>query len=153
MDEQYQKLLGATYKYLSFRQRSEKEITDYLKKKKADKQIAQKIIESLKRQKFLNDEEFARAWVESRSKNKAWRVIKFELKQKGILDDLIDKYESRIKNQGQDKKNALFLAQKRVERFKNEPFQKAREKLFRFLSSKGYDYDTIKEVVDKILSK
>lgn len=153
MDEQYKKLLGATYKYLSFRQRSEKEIRDYLKKKKADNLLAEKIIDSLKRQKFLNDEEFARAWVESRSRNKAWRVIKLELKQKGISDEIIMNYDLRTKNQGQDKESALNLAQKRAERLKNEPFQKAQEKLFRFLSSKGYNYDTIKEVVDKILSK
>jgi regulatory protein len=89
--------------------------------------------------------------VQSRSKNKAWRVIKMELKQKGIAVDIIQSFEETTDKD--DIKSAFALAEKRAQRLKDEPLQKKKDKLFRFLSSKGFDYDVIKEAVDKILGK
>ena len=86
-----EKFYKAAFRFLSFRPRSEKEVKRLLKKKKCDELTSQRIIENLKEHKFLNDEEFARWWIEQRTfiKPKAWRVIKFELKQKGIAEEII----------------------------------------------------------------
>src|ERR1035437_11177164 len=91
MDD-FEKFYKASVRYLSFRPRSEKELRDYLKKKKCDDLTAKRILESLKRDRFINDEEFVRWWVEQRTllKPKAVRVIKYELKQKGISDEIYD---------------------------------------------------------------
>src|SRR5438067_1257740 len=74
------KLMERMYGLLGRRQRSEKEIRDYLKqlsfKRKVKDQgeitdlIAQALIEKLKKKELINDLEFAKAWVESRSKKK-----------------------------------------------------------------------------------
>lgn len=156
MDD-FEKFYKAAIRFLSFRPRSEKELGDYLKKKKCDDLIAKRIIESLKRDKFLNDEEFVRWWVEQRTilKPKAWRVIKYELKQKGITDEIID---SAISNDQlpmtNDKEAAMKLAEKKMPRYlRIEDKRKVYEKLSRFLASKGFDYDTIKEVIDQVLVK
>ncbi|HYM65172.1 MAG TPA: RecX family transcriptional regulator [Candidatus Sulfotelmatobacter sp.] len=151
--DNFDKFYNKTLRFLSFRPRSQKEIEDYLKKKNCDIINSQKIIEKLKEHNFLNDEEFVKWWIEQRTlfRPRAERVIKMELKQKGINKDLIDKFFEKSVNQ--DKDLALKLAQKRMLRYKNEDPKKKWEKMVRYLSSKGFIYDDIKEVIDQILPK
>jgi regulatory protein len=155
MDD-FEKFYKAAIRFLSFRPRSEKELRDYLTKKKCDPLISKRIIESLTRDKFLNDEEFVKWWVEQRTilKPKASRVIKYELKQKGISRELIDSFFEDEESSTSDFTKALNLAEKKMVRLgKIEDRRRIYEKLGRFLASKGFDWDTIKEVIDRILAK
>ena len=163
--------LNRVLRFLSFRPRSEKEIRDYLIKKiknpsnsvyrqkskiKTDEKIIESIISKLKEQKFINDTEFAQWWIEQRTKVKprASRLIKFELKQKGIAKELIDEvFKDKDFETVSDFDKAIKLAQKRMVRLKNETPKKVYEKLGRFLASKGFDYDIIKKVIDQVLEK
>lgn len=152
--DNFDKLFEKTLRFLSFRPRSEKEIKDYLTKKKSNDLETKKIIEKLKEHKFLNDEEFAKWWVEQRTrvKPRADRVIKFELAQKGIEKEIIDNILP--KDLESDLKKALGLAEIRMRRLeKIEDRKKVYEKLARFLASKGFNYDIIKEVIDRTFAK
>lgn len=148
--------LNRALRFLSFRPRSEKEIRDYLSKKKVSELVAQKILSKLKENKFLNDEEFAKWWVEQRTlvKPRAWRVIKIELKQKGIPKEIIEQLtqntEFKLQN---DLEMAIKLAQKRLPRYKNLPNQEIYQKLSRYLASKGFDWETVKISIDEVFSK
>lgn len=149
----FEKLYPKTLRFLSFRPRSEKEIKDYLKKKKADDLTSDKIIGNLKKNKFLDDLEFAKWWIEQRTKIKprASRIIKFELLQKGIDKELVDELLGQSGVTEFDK--ALDLAQRKIKRYEKYDREKAFEKLARFLSSKGFDWDTVKEVIDRLLPR
>ena len=165
--DNFTKLLNKSFRFLSYRPRSEKEVRDYLKKKisnfqfqisnfKTGEELMDSIIEKLKKQKFLDDREFAKWWIEQRSKvkPKALKFIIFELKQKGIEKDLIEEVlESKEFEIVSDFDKAFKLAQKRINRYRGETPKKAYEKMARFLASKGFDYDTIKKVIDQILPK
>ena len=165
--DNFTKLLNKSFRFLSYRPRSEREIRDYLKKKisnfqfqisnfKTGEELMDSIIEKLKKQKFLDDREFAKWWIEQRSKvkPKALKFIIFELKQKGIEKDLIEEVlESKEFEIVSDFDKAFKLAQKRINRYRGETPKKAYEKMARFLASKGFDYDTIKKVIDQILPK
>ena len=48
--------------------------------------------------------------------------------------------------------NAMHLAKKRYERIKNEDSRKIYQKLSQHLAYKGFDYDIIKRVLNKLLS-
>jgi regulatory protein len=146
-------------RFLSYRTRSEKEVVDKLKSKQVDPQIVEKIIAKLKDKKFINDEEFARQWIESRLrfKPRSLRLIKLELKQKGISPEIV---ESSIKNQElgaeSDLEQAKQLIEKRIGRFRNKfgmTREEAYEKLGRYLASKGFNWDIIKKSIDGVLSK
>ncbi len=148
--------LNRALRFLSFRPRSEKEIRDYLSKKKVSELVAQEIISKLKENKFLNDDDFAKWWVEQRTliKPRAWRIIKIELKQKGISKEIIEKLEQNTEFKLQSNlEMAIKLAQKRLPRYKNLPKQEAYQKLGRFLASKGFDWETIKISIDGVFSK
>ena len=164
----FEKLLNKTYRFLSYRPRSEKEVIEYLKKKSffskitEDKerqdleQVINSVVKKLKEQKFLDDREFAKWWIEQRSKvkPKALKFIIFELKQKGIEKDLIEEVlESKEFEIVSDFDKAFKLAQKRINRYRGETPKKAYEKMARFLASKGFDYDIIKKVIDQVLPK
>lgn len=119
MDD-FEKFYKASIRYLSFRTRSEKEVSDYLKRKtenlkpQIDQSIIQRIIDSLKRDHFLNDEEFARMWIRERTliKPKAIRVIKMELKQKGINKELVESAFENSEDSPIDLDLALRLAER-----------------------------------------
>jgi regulatory protein len=166
MDD-FEKLLNKTYNFLSYRIRTEKEIRDYLIKKikgkdlkkiisDSDRLIIESVIARLKEQKFLNDEEFIKLWIESRSrtKSKSLKFLIFELERKGIKKELINsvlgKEEIEIAS---DFDKALSLAKKRIDKYKNEDRKKAFEKMARYLVSKGYDWELIKKVIDHVLGK
>ena len=155
MDD-FEKNYNLVLRFLSFRPRSEKEVMDYLKKKKVDLSIVQKIIGKLKEHRFINDEEFTRIWVQQRTKIKprALRVIKRELIEKGIEKEKIEELLTSCENEiPSDFQKAFALAQKRVRKFKNLDKNKFFEKMGRFLASKGFNYDIIKDVIKQLQNK
>src|SRR4051812_25780120 len=93
LDDHSQKHLALVYRYLTIRNRSEKEVRDYLLKKQAEPAVIDSIIKLLYEQKFLNDENFARSWIRSRArfKPRGKPVLVMELAQKGIKKDIIEK--------------------------------------------------------------
>jgi regulatory protein len=165
--DNFDKLYNKALHFLSFRPRSEKEIRDFLLKKVSkpksqtiikskEQEYVEAVIVKLKRYKFIDDIEFTKWWIEQRTriKPRAFKFIKFELKLKGISDETIDLVTSDDQFQKtSDIDSALKLAKKRMERLRNEIPQKRFEKMFRYLSAKGYDYNTIKQVIDQILGK
>lgn len=155
MDD-FEKFYKAAIRYLSFRTRSEKELSDYLTKKKCDELTSKRILDSLKRDKFLNDEEFARMWIRERTliKPKAIRVIKMELKQKGIGKELIESLLENSDDSPADFDLAVKLAEKKLRTIHDQTDKfKVKEKLGRYLASKGFDWDTIKAAIDQVLAK
>ncbi len=155
------KFYNYSLRFLSYRPRSEKEVRDKLKSKKVEPFIIEKIIAKLIDKKFINDEEFAKGWIESRLrfKPRSLRLIKMELKQKGISKEIIEKMTNDegfpLTGTGmiKDLDSARKLVEKRIERLKGLDRQKIYEKLGRFLASKGFNWDIIKKSIDEILDK
>ena len=147
--EKFNKLYNAALRYLSFRSRSEKEIRDYLSKKENLPEIISQVITKLKEQKFLNDYEFTKQWVESRMRfrPRSKKLLSFELKQKGISQDIINNITQ------DDLEQAKKIVEQKIVKYKGLPKQKVFQKLGGFLARRGYDYDTIKTSIDDIIQK
>ncbi|EKD64653.1 MAG: regulatory protein RecX [uncultured bacterium] len=150
----FERFYNKALRFLSFRPRSEKEISDKLKTQKASPVIIEKVISKLKEQKFLNDEEFAKWWIEQRTtfKPRSLRLIKLELRQKGISKEII---ESRIINQESrgDLERAKELVKKRIEKFRDLSKKEIYQKLGSYLARRGFDWETIKQAIDESLFK
>lgn len=157
----FEKYYALSLKFLSYRQRSEKEIRDYLMRKKVAEETVDQIIAKLKEQRFLNDEEFARMWIESRNRSKprSKRLLTLELKQKGISDEIIESQLGQVfdgqAGQKLGGKDDVFLAKKvimrKVNKYKNLPKQEIYKKLGGMLARRGFDWETIKEAIDETL--
>lgn len=154
--EQFEKYIGLVYRYLGIRNRSEKEIRDYLVKKKAPEEMIERIVAQLYEYKFLNDETFARSWVRSRArfKPKGKRVLAIELKQKGISRELIEKVLSEEDEELPDElTQAKNLIGKRIEKLRDAPRQEMYNKVGAFLARRGYGWEVIKKAIDEVLAE
>lgn len=160
--DNFDKFYNKTLKFLSFRPRSEKEIRDYLNRKKAETSVIKKIIKTLKEQNFLNDSEFAKWWTEQRTvfKPRSSEFIKMELRQKGISEGIIN---SEIFNfpasRGEqfsifnEKEKAKRIIEPKIHKYKDLPKQEIFRKLGSMLSRRGFSYDVIKQSIDETLKK
>ena len=77
----------ASYRLLSYRQRSEKEIKDKLKEKKISPENIGKVIDKLKDLKFIDDKTFAKNYITDQiNKKPAGRTfLKYKLLHKKII--------------------------------------------------------------------
>lgn len=146
---EFQKLFDKTLRLVSRRPRSEKEIRDYLKKKKTSPKITEEIIKKLKRIKQINDQEFANWWVDQRVtfRPKGKFGLTMELRQKGIEENLIENAVKKIDELSLAEK----LAQKKVRLLKNLPREERYQKLSAYLVRRGFSWETIKTIVAKFL--
>ncbi|HBB76530.1 MAG: hypothetical protein A2186_00725 [Candidatus Levybacteria bacterium RIFOXYA1_FULL_41_10] len=153
MDLTFERYHDLALRFLSYRPRSEKEVIDYLKKKRIHESIIDRIIKSLKEKKFLNDIEFAEWWIEQRTGNrpKSFRIIKMELRNKGIGRDIVDGLSEKV-DKNLDEKSALKLLDKHIKRFEKLSTKEVYRKLFQLLARRGFDFDLIKKVIDKRVS-
>jgi len=71
--------------------RSRAELAESLAKKNVPDDIARRMLDRFEELGLVNDEEFARMWVQSRQRTRglAPRVLSLELKRKGVDDDVI----------------------------------------------------------------
>ena len=152
----FDRYYNLSLKYLSYRPRSEKEISDYLhekqrRKKELTDELISEIIKKLKSYKFIDDKNFAKLWVEQRIKykNKPIRVIRFELKQKGINEELINEVLPKEEVRETDLESAKKLAEKRKDFYRSLDEKKRNEKVMSYLLRKGFNYDIVKKAVSE----
>jgi regulatory protein len=153
MDD-YEKYLNMALRFLTYRGRSEREVRDYLLKKNASEDIADRIIERCKEYGYINDEKFAKDWTSSRSTHrlKSKRIIKMELAQKGLDREVIEKTMDEGAGAGIDEdEQARQLVEKRIGRLKGLPREEIFRKLAGYLGRRGYDYGTIKRAIDDVM--
>ena len=151
-NEMYMKAKNKALSILSKASQSEKQIRQKLSSDYEEDTI-EKVIEFLQKYKFVDDEDLASRIVNTNvnlnkyGKNK----IKQNLYNKGIDKNII---ESAIDEKDIDKEfeNALYLGKKRYDRLKNEDPRKAYQKIGNHLAYKGFNYDIIKKVLNKLFN-
>ena len=129
---------------ISRRPRSEGELSDYLKRKDYDADAASQIIKKLRDRGYVNDQDFARRWVESRRLLKATskRRLMLELRQKHVASEIIDEV---LRN---DETDELAVVKQLVEKKRKQTKYQDDLKLMQFLSRQGFGYDLIKQALE-----
>jgi regulatory protein len=131
--------------YLSGSVKSEKQVKDYLKEKGFTLPVVNEVCEKLNEYGFLNDGYYAQRYVESYATKKGVRLIRTELRRKGLKEEDVDEAISEL---GDQSDAALAIAEKYMRG--KEPDMKNVQKLYRHLLSKGFTYDDAKSAVDRI---
>ena len=151
-DEMYLKAKNKALNILSKADQSEKKIREKLHDDFEESTI-DKVIEFLRRNKFIDDNLLAQKIVNTNlNLNKCGKNrIKQNLYNKGLDASSIIEAMSEI-DSDIEFENAMHLAKKRYERVKNEDSRKIYQKLSQHLAYKGFDYDIIKRVLNKLLS-
>lgn len=158
MDEQYQKLKDYAFKVLSFRPRSTCELrlklNTYSKKHELSDNLIDKVITDLTENKYLNDEDFTRWWIEQRSvfRQKGKVVLRIELKNKGISREIIEKVLLTITND-REIEMAKNLLKKKLTLWENLPIEEKKGKISNYLLRRGFNWEAINVLIDEKVEK
>lgn len=151
--ESYIRCKNSALKMIERSYKTENEVIEKLKIKGYEQKHIEKSIEFLKEYKFLNDDYYAEAFIRDKLSSKGSQRIRQELIKKGISRDIIEKNIYEI-DKDTEKNIARELANKklRVIQKSEKDNYKISGKLYRFLISRGYTYDIVKEVVKDVMS-
>jgi regulatory protein len=143
----------SAFRFLGLRIHSEKELERKLSAKKYDKEIIHSVIKELKDNHYLDDEQFAREFTEEKINKKAFgpNKVKAELKARGVSQEIINSV-LEVKSSEVDFENAVMLAEKKLSSLmsRNLDKKKINQRLYAYLLAKGFGYDLIKQVVEKV---
>ena len=139
VDKAYNKALSL----IARRLRSEWEIREYLSKKNYPIDHVDHIIMRLYKRNWLDDESFARMWVENRRllKSASARRIAQELKSKHVHEDIIRKVLEEDTHEEKGILSELILRKRKQTRYQDD------DKLLAYLVRQGYNYQDIKEAL------
>ncbi|MCX7832625.1 MAG: RecX family transcriptional regulator [Ignavibacteria bacterium] len=137
------------YKYLSYKQRTEQELRNKLQNSKISKKNIEKIIRFFREHNFINDESYVKSLIVSEvsKKPKGKKLLKAKLKQKGISEEIINSAISRYVSEDIEEANAKTLLEKYLKKIKKYPLEKQKQKSYRYLISRGFEYDTVSNIL------
>jgi regulatory protein len=134
--------------FLSYRPRSADEVRRNLRQKDVSDTVIEQVMERLERTGLVNDEAFARYWVENREqfKPKSERGLRFELRQKGVSDEAIEAALGEVN----EEESAYRAASERARRLPHTDKQVFAKRLGDYLARRGFSYDVVRDVVDRL---
>jgi regulatory protein len=133
---------------IQYRPRSESEIRRHLKREATPEEIVDEVIERLKQSGLIDDAGFAQAWVENRTdlRPRSRRALAYELNQRGVDAQVIEQSLNAI----DDDAMAYQAAQRPARKFKDLEWNDFRQKMYRYLGQRGFDYGTSAQVIARV---
>jgi len=146
-----QKAKDYAFLLLKFRLRSENELRQRLKKKKFDADIIELTLFFLKDKGFIDDNYFAKTWIESRIKKPLGiRRLKAELSIKGINKAIIDTQIDEIKKSYSEEDIVGGIAKDRLNKLKGIDPQKAKKRVYAYLLRRGFSPEVVIDALNQI---
>lgn len=138
-DKAYDRVL----RLLAMRPRSEREVRDYLKRKKYEPELIDNILNKLSNRGWVNDVTFAQWWVDQRRSMKAMskRRLYQELRKKYIDNEIINEVLGNDETNEREVLKELIAKKRKITRYQDNL------KLMQYLSRQGYNYDDIKSAM------
>lgn len=136
-------------KFIGYRTRSEAEVRDKLGDANYPEEVIEAVVQRLQRGGLVDDELFAKTWAENRAEfhPRSHRALAYELRQKGIPEEVISKIlEETTGEEELAYKAGLKLSRK----LKNLEWPDFRRRLSGFLARRGFSYEIVAPVVDRI---
>lgn len=148
MVRQYRHALDRAVAYLAARARSKHEVTQKLFQAGYRPCTVEMVIYKLEREHILDDEDFAKQWVEARSSSKLGKQrIAMELRRKGVSTTTAEEALSEVDEEDQ-LESATALAQKAYARSKHgEDPRKTAQRIAGMLARRGFGWDVSKTAI------
>lgn len=138
-DEEAEKAFGAALNFLSYRPRSRRELEMYFRRRKLAPELAEAVIQRLIRTKLLDDQEFARFWVDNRQsfQPRGTRMLRGELRQKGLSTEVIDEV---LENLGDEEEAAVKAGRRKAHTWRELDQGEYCRRMIGFLQRRGFPY-------------
>jgi regulatory protein len=139
------------YRILSYRPRSQREIVAKLSRRGFDNETIAKVVDYLIQLNYINDSEFAHAWVESRMSTKPMglTLLRQELKNKGISNEIIDEVIEGINRDYDEYKVARNLFLNRYKRYSHLDKAAFRRRIYAYLKRRGFSSEIICKLIQE----
>ena len=137
----------AKERYLYIIERTEKtskEIKEKLVLNGYPEKVAMRVISFLTKYGFVNDEDYARRYMQYKSSKRSLRQIRMELMRKGISKDVLSSIEEDMKI---DESETIRILARKKYRSLDSLDETEKRKLIRYLLGKGFSYEKIKDAL------
>ncbi len=137
-------------RYCAYQERCQQDVRCKLREWRIGQEKTEWIIGELISEGYINEERFAKTFARGKFNIKSWGKQKIiaELKRRNISDYCIKQALSEI-NEENYIRRLDDVAAKWLEKHKNETVITRKQKLFRYLSSKGYQSDEVWDFINK----
>ena len=155
-ESQFGKVYTRALEYALMRPRSQREMKDYLYRKTRDTltkvgtirkgvstQLTERVLDRLIERGYVDDEKFARFWIENRNlrKGSSMRKLSAELSAKGVDRTVIEQLLSESDRDDSDELQKII--EKKRPRYDDE------QKFMAYLARQGFSYDDIKAALSQ----
>jgi len=136
---------------LAYRPRSEAELRSRLARRGRPPGVIQETVERLREQGLLDDDAFARYWVDARQQSspRGRRLLRRELLAKGIA---VEKAAQAVATVAEEE-IARGAAEKKARSLHDLDYPTFRRRLGQFLLRRGFSYETARALVDELWRK
>lgn len=139
-----QTALDKALTHISASMKTERDVRAFLRRKGYLQGVCDYVVEKMKGYGFLDDEAYARAYAQSAGAKKGDRLIRMELRRKGVEDAAIDAaLPGRDEGEAAQAVLARYLRGKMMD-------EKTVRKAYAHLLSKGFDYDTARAALEAL---
>ena len=137
---------------LAFSSRSEHQLREKLQKKEYPQEIVDGVLRKAFEAGLIDDQRFASEWVNARKSNRGASALRFELRNKGIPDDLIEEVLNNLEEEQTETNYLRELAEKKASTYpKTLDVYKRKQRLIGFLARRGFPASEVYQVVNDIV--
>lgn len=139
------------FKHLSYRDRSKREVAQYLEKKGHTPSVIQTTLEELERLNYINDQRFAMEWGRVRVEVKRFgkKRLQHELSAKGVSSNIIEAALTALYNSHPEQDLALACANKKLASLYGLEPEKKKRRLAQYLQRRGFSAEIIYETLKR----
>jgi len=156
-ESQFGKLYMRALEYSLMRPHSQHELSQYLYRKTRDtrtktgsikkgvsKELTERVYARIIDKGYVNDEAFARYWVENRQLRKgiSKRKLQAELANKGVERGIVEMFVSESERTDEDELQKII--EKKASRYPDD------QKFVAYLARQGFGYEDIKQALEKM---
>lgn len=145
--EEKHKAYLAALRYLGIRPRTSSQLQAYLLEKGFSSPIAEEVCQRCKEQRYLDDQAFARQWVDERLriKPRSSYMLRMELQQRGVEKTIVEEAVSAVSRED-ELAAARALVEKKLRRLTGKPNPDEERKLLSMLMRKGFSHSIVQQI-------
>ncbi|WDV47793.1 regulatory protein RecX [Clostridiaceae bacterium M8S5] len=143
--------INKSIKKLSYRLRTKKEMSIYLKEAGYSKQLVDRVVAKLTEMGYIDDLKYCEVYISYyiNNKLKSKAVALSELKNKGVSSDIIRKVLNSVDID--DTKSLLAILKKKVKNSEQLKDKNYRDKIKAYLYRKGFNLNQINKTINQLI--
>jgi regulatory protein len=147
-DNGYKRALNTALRLLTRRDHTRYELSQKLRKRGTASDIISRVAAECERLNYLNDQRTAEVYIRQLKRKYGVHRIRSELKKKGINEDIAENLITDQISEPDELQRADRILQKKSAAFaREEDLKKRREKMYRFLRSRGFPNAVITRLI------